>query len=374
MKRALHISPNAYSLLDSEPATRQIWEELALEYDAYHILARAADNKYHEIQDGKLVLHLVPGFFRPASFFFTSAWYLKMLLKKYKFHIVVCQCSILGGFWAVQYCKKKCPVFMEIHEVFYFDMLSGRRLSDKIFAAIIRYSLENASRIRVLNESMKERIYKLGIKNKRISVVYNRVNLSIFSKPKSVFELHKPIQLISAGNFVKSKGHVIAIKAVEILKNRYDIRLCLVGGGPLKSELLQTAQSLNVNLVLYDRIGQDELVHMIQNSDIYIHTSYTEGMPRAVLEAMAMRMPIVSTKAGFTEGTIINGQNGLLAPVGDAEAVAEAIEKLILNAQLRENLACYAYQDVLDKFEWKKCFDLYRAALKQAEKEFRQND
>ena len=93
-----------------------------------------------------------------------------------------------------------------------------------------------------------------------------------------------------------------------------------------------------------------------------------EGMPRVILEAMAMKLPVISSKAGFIEGTLSDGINGLLTDIGDVNGVVQAVEWLINNEELRISLTEKAYQDVLEKYEWNKCFNRYRKLLEKAEK------
>ncbi|CAK6476273.1 D-inositol-3-phosphate glycosyltransferase [Peribacillus frigoritolerans] len=365
MSKILHLTPNAYLNLNSNHATKKIWIELSREFEEYHILGRSKDNQFHTYQEGKLFLHLVPGFGRKnLSFAFTSL-FLNRLMKKYKINLIMSQCPVLGGFNAIRYGKRhNIPVLMEIHEVFYFKMLSGRGLKNFLSSKAIKYSLNNATMIRALNEEMRNMIIDAGILNNNISIVHNRVDISLFNKPKGNFEIGEKVKIISVGNFIKTKGHKIAFDALEKLKSKYDIELTLVGGGPLKVEYEEIIKEKNINVVLYDRVPQEKIVELITDSDIYIHPSISEGMPRAILEAMAMRMPIIATSAGTTSGTIINDYNGLLIKPGNIEELSEMLEKMINDSNLRKKLSQNAFLDVLEKFEWNHSFNTYRRLLK----------
>lgn len=367
MRKALHISPNSYKDIMSAGGTRKIWEELAKNYDEYHVFARSKDLRSHTYKQGKIILHTIPNVMNKTyPFFFTSYIYLKKLLKEEKFNIVICQCSIFGGYSVLRILHDQTPVLMEIHEIFYFRILKSRKIIDRILSKIIRYSFENCTIIRTLNKKMTLALRELGIKN-RIVEVENRVDLSLFESPKNNQKIQETVKLISIGNFVASKGHIYAFKALKKLKDKYDISLTLISGGVLRHEYENIVKEYRINVKLIDRCSQEELKEYLKNSNIYVQTSETEGMPRVILEAMAMKLPIVSSKAGFTEGTINDKENGLLTEIGDVDGLVNAIEYLIKNEDERVRLTENAYKDILDRFEWNKCFDQYRNLLDKVE-------
>lgn len=367
MRRALHISPNAYKSIGEITGTKAIWNELSKEYDEYHILARATDNKSHEYTEGKIHMHLVPGFKRPRSFFVTSYFGLKKMLKKYDYDILICQCGIFGGFWAVRN-SMNIPVLMEIHEIFYFNYLENNDLLSSMLKPIIRYSYNNATILRSLNEEMTARLKKDGIINKHIMEVYNRVDTTLFRSERIGYELHSPIKLISIGNFVDSKDHLNLLKAVALLKDDYDIQVTIIGGGPLRESYETFIHENKLNVELIDRCPQSELVQKLEVSDLYVHSSWREGMPRTILEAMAMRLPVIATAAGFTGGTIQDRVNGMLVETRNSRALSEAIKEVIDDINLREYIARKGYEDVIEKYEWNMCFNRYREILKETER------
>ena len=367
MRKALHISPNVYENILSAGGTRMIWEELAKNYDEYHILARSKDMKCHTERAGKIVLHTIPNILNKTyPFFFTSYIYLKKLLRQEIFNIVICQCSIFGGYSAVKLLKGNIPILIEIHGFFYFKMMSSDKLVDKILTKIIRHSFENCTMIRSLNKSMTAALRELGIKN-NIQEVENRVNLQLFEGYKQDQIVDSEVKLISIGNFVESKGHRFAFDALRQLKDKYNISLVLISGGILKDTYKKIIKEYKIKVELIDRVSQEELKDYLRKSNIYIHTSIREGMPRVILEAMAMKLPVISSKAGFIEGTIDDKRNGLLTEIGDVNGLVDDIEYLINHEEERVRLTENAYKDILERFEWNKCFDQYRALLEKVE-------
>lgn len=360
MSKLLHVSGNCYDELSKKTSTKRIWEELAKQYDEYHIIGRAKDNHFHNYQEGKLFLHLVPKLGK-HSFAITS-FYMLFLIRKYDIEYMVVQSPIFNSCSVV--CAHKLlgvSYMQEIHDTYYFSKLRSRKLTDRIFSFFVKNSLRNATTVRALNEMMAEMLYPYVPKEK-VVVVNNRVDFSLFNKPKEDFELHNPVKLISVGTFIERKGYKDAIDAVRELNKKREVQLTLIGGGPQKEELIKYSKGINVLLI--DRVPQEELVKLIEDSDIYLQTSYREGMPRTIIEAMAMRMPIITTGVSTIPCVIKTKQNGILIEPGDVGGLVASINQLCDDIDLRRRIAYSAFEDAKNKFEWNACFDAYRNALK----------
>jgi glycosyltransferase involved in cell wall biosynthesis len=358
MAKLLHLSANEYPPLCQEHSTKKIWRELAKSFDEYHILARSKDNKFHYYSEENIHLHLVPKFGKSRSFFFTSIMMVN-IIRKYKIDAILSQCPILGGFIAVLISKfNRIPVMLEIHGMEYFRILDSNNFTNKVLAKMLRFSFRNATKVRSLNKKMTEMLKARRVEA-NIVVIPNRVDFSIFNMPKKDYNLNKPIKLISVGRFVWEKGYENAIKATINLSKKYDIVLTLIGGGPLHDEYIRLSQESNcINLI--GRLQQEELVPMLNSSDIYIQPSLSEGMPRTIIEAMAMKLPVIASDVGAISGVITDRVNGMLIESGNIKALEDAIETLINDHELREKISIKGYNEVKNKYEWNEVFDKYR--------------
>lgn len=367
MSRILHVSQNMYKPLGENGSTERIWQELSRDCDEYHILGRSYDNRFHEYREGKIYMHTVPKIGRKNAWFALSSIVVGRYIRKYHIDAVISQCPVLGGFWAVRYGRKKgISVMVEIHGAEYFRLLEGKRIKDRMGASLIRYSLENASMIRALNEDMRNRLIGLKIRNKNIRVVHNRADFSLFNKPKESFALHNPVKIITVGTFSKLQGHDLIFEAIRMIgQSQHAFHITLIGGGDLFDHYKEKSQETGIPCEIRGRVAQSEIVELMGDCDIYIHPSYSEGVSRAIIEAMAMRMPIIATDVGFTVGTVYDGESALIVPAGDASAIAKAIQRLVTDEKLRKKLGENAYRDAMEKYEWNHCFDEYRKLLKE---------
>lgn len=361
MSRLLHISGNEFPDLSVEHPTKRIWRELAKGFDEYHILARSTDNRFHRYQEGNMVLHLVPKLGRSWSFFATSVAML-WIVPRARIDVLLAQCPLFGGFTAAILSRlNKMPLMVEIHGMHYFNILDGTGARDRLLSAVMRYSFRHATKVRSLSDKMTDMLHSRQVEA-NVVVIPNRVDLSLFGPPKPDSLLSSPIYLIGVGTFVPRKSFDRAIEVVRRLRSGRDLHLNLIGGGPLQAEFEVVAQECEY-IHVYGRLSQSEIVSLLRSSDIYVQPSLDEGVPRAVLEAMAMRLPVVVSDVGGIAGVVVDRVNGMLIGPGNTDELAEAVESLIADDGLRERIASQAYADVCEKYEWENVFDLYRAHL-----------
>jgi glycosyltransferase involved in cell wall biosynthesis len=366
MAKLLHISANTYPPLNGKNHhTKNIWKELAKGFDEYHILARSETNKYSYSKEGNIHLHLVPRITKKSKIFFFTSFWMFWIIKKYKITHLLAQCPIVGGFTGALASKVfKIPLFVEIHGDVYFKYMQEKSFSYKIFSKITKFTFNNASKIRSLSSAMNKMLNKNGIQ-KNIVIIPNRVNISLFKSQKTSYSLHKPIKIISIGRFVEQKGYDIAIEAVKQLTNKYNVELYLIGGGLLYEKYQKLSKGYQ-NIKLIKWIEQSELKILLEQSDIYIQPSKPylgEAMPRTILEAMAMKLPIIATNIAAIPG-ILNETNAIVINPNKVDELVDAIEKLINDEELRKNIALKGYRDVVEKYEWSKVFELYRNEIK----------
>jgi glycosyltransferase involved in cell wall biosynthesis len=358
----LHISANKFPSIDKVNFTKDIWKELAKGFNEYHIVARSTSNRFEFFQDGKIFLHLVPKLGEKERVFILSSFFIFYLIPKYKITHLIAQSSLLGGITGALASRFfKIPMMVEIHGEQYFRYLNGKGIINSFYSSLIKFSFKTAKKVRSLNHFMTAKLNSIGIFN--VVEIPNRVNFSLFNSKKENFQLSSPIRLISIGRFVKEKNY---LKLIEYLyRSGFDFSLVLVGGGPLKSEYVNLLEDLRIKnrVELVDWVKQDDLHVLVSQSDIYIQYSTSEGMPRTIIEAMALRMPIITTNVGSIAGVIENLSNGILVDVNDFVAFGTAISTLTSNDALRENLANQAFLDAKKSYEWNSVFEKYRFEL-----------
>ncbi len=140
---------------------------------------------------------------------------------------------------------------------------------------------------------------------------------------------------IFIGNFRPVKDHATIIRAIQRIPKSIPFKMLFIGDGPTKADMENLAKSLHAD----DRIiflGREMNVKKyLSISDIYIHSSQSEGLSNSILEAMAQDLPVIASDTGGTS-EIVSEDNGRLYSYQDSEALSNAIIELLADEQLRE--------------------------------------
>lgn len=147
--------------------------------------------------------------------------------------------------------------------------------------------------------------------------------------------------IVAAGRLDENKNHAMLIHAFAKIAGEYpEMKLVIYGEGELRTKLEMLADEKGLS----DRIGLpgsiDNVAEMIGRARIFALTSNTEGMPNSVIEAMALGTPVISTDCpcGGPAEIIKSGENGMLVPVGDAYALADAMRRILSYKEFEQKL------------------------------------
>ena len=193
----------------------------------------------------------------------------------------------------------------------------------------------------------------LALPREHMPVIYNGIDLNHFPLAPRRPTSSKEIIIGTAGRFDPEKGHRVLIRAAaELQAKGYAFRLRIAGSGSLEPEYLHLASELGIadRLELPGRV--EDIAEFYRGLDIFVMPSlFAEGLPLALLGAMATELPVVSTTgtAGATE-VIRNGVDGLLVPAGSAGALTAAIEGLLHDSALRRSMGEKARVRVREAF------------------------
>jgi glycosyltransferase involved in cell wall biosynthesis len=137
------------------------------------------------------------------------------------------------------------------------------------------------------------------------------------------------------------KGHAHLLEAVaRVAREVPGARLLLAGEGPLRGELQAQAGRLGLNgrASFLGLVPRAALPDLLAQTDVVVLPSFWEGSPVALIEAMSAGKPIVASNVGGNPELVANGENGLIVPPGDPEALAQALLRLARDGALRERM------------------------------------
>ena len=177
----------------------------------------------------------------------------------------------------------------------------------------------------------------------KIHRVYNGIDLERFPAPRSIDGNRAP-RIVSVGRLVAFKGFEDLIKAcAELARRQIDFVCDIIGDGPLRETLQAKIEQLDLSsrVNLLGSLSQGAVLEKLQTADIFALASTTDAQgatdvfPTVILEAMASARPVVSTHLAGVPELVIDGQTGTLVPPGDSSALAQALEHLLRNPDLR---------------------------------------
>jgi glycosyltransferase involved in cell wall biosynthesis len=170
------------------------------------------------------------------------------------------------------------------------------------------------------------------------------------------------VSIIFTGRLRPWKGLNYLIESIDQIKRETqqqafpEFCLKIAGVGPKEGSLkeLVRQKGLEKEVRFLGHLDEDELIKACQESDIFVNPSLSEGMPNAVLEAMACSLPCVATDVEGNNELVREGESGLLVPPEDSLALAAALRKLIEDRSLREELGRKGRKIVEEGFSWQR--------------------
>jgi sugar transferase (PEP-CTERM/EpsH1 system associated) len=202
--------------------------------------------------------------------------------------------------------------------------------------------------------------YRSGVKADKIVEVPGGVHVDTFTRVdhKSIerlrhkWDLGPDVSTIgTVGRFVEPKGYTYLLDAVVNLRSQLpDVKALLVGDGVLRRPMEEKAEALGLSdAVIFTGIRRD-VPEILTLLDVFVLPSLWEGLPIALLEAMAAGLPVVATRVGGVPEVVVDGVTGLLVPPRDPEALSKAILKLLQNSDLRQKMGRSGRERVREHF------------------------
>ncbi len=131
------------------------------------------------------------------------------------------------------------------------------------------------------------------------------------------------------------------LDALAIVRRSRPCRLLVAGTGPARDDLVRRVSALGLDgsVELLGYVGGDQLADAYRHADLFVLPTYfAEGFPLSIMEAMGYGLPIVTTPVRGSADQLVDGENGLFVPARDPQALAETIERLLDDDELRSRM------------------------------------
>ena len=262
--------------------------------------------------------------------------------------------STLLGLIARQFCKMKLVTTAH-------GWVSMKKRCEQ-YARLEKRVLRYYDAVLAVSDDIYDECQRWGVSKDRCYLVRNAIDVDDFRRDadpvtaRSRFPFTARGFLIGAmGRLAEEKGFDLLIKAVaQLIRRGHDISLWIAGEGDQRESLSRLIWALGVQdrVQLVGHISQPKA--FFEALDLFVLSSYREGLPNVVLEAMAMEVPVVSTRVAGVPSLIRDGESGILVPIGSEKALHDAMAALIEDAPLRTMLSASARATLERSFCFKK--------------------
>lgn len=196
---------------------------------------------------------------------------------------------------------------------------------------------------------------------KKCKIIYNPVDLQ--EQKGLALRTDKERRIVSAARLMKQKNQLMLIDAfAQIKKNFPDYTLTIYGEGPFRETLENRIGELGIGDSVFLPGKVQNVFDCIADAELFVLSSNFEGMPNALIEAMCLGLPVISTKVSGATDLIEHGKNGLLTDVGNTQQLVDCMGQMLEDAQLRSSCANNALEInerlQVDRIvgQWLECF------------------
>jgi len=234
-----------------------------------------------------------------------------------------------------------------------------------------RYKFHRAARVVCISRFIADQLANWGVPRERLVVIPSTVPLpdACWLTPEHRAAVRARLgiapETVLVGNIaalVGHKDHATLLRAAQVLtQRRPDVRFVILGDGELSGKLLSLRRELGLEekVLMPGFVPQAE--EFLPGFDVFAMSSCMEGLGSIVLDAFAAGVPVAATAGGGLPELVLPSENGLVVPVGDAPALADAINRLLENPALARELSSKAKVRVASEFSVTRMVEQYQA-------------
>jgi glycosyltransferase involved in cell wall biosynthesis len=223
------------------------------------------------------------------------------------------------------------------------------------YGMVDRLVLRNYAGIVAVSNEVKQRLLNAGVKAQKIHLIRNGIDLRPFAKaiPSLREDTNADQTLIVGwiGRLSPEKGVDIFLHAAaRVLTECPATKFVVVGEGPEQDTIEALIDELKIRESVSLVGRRDDMPSVYASLDVMVSSSRQEGLPMAILEGMASRLPLVATAVGDVPNVVLDGRTGLIVPPENVDLLASAITDLLRNATRREQLGASARKLIEEEF------------------------
>lgn len=232
------------------------------------------------------------------------------------------------------------------------------------YKPVVEYSIDFSDAVTAVSNYLRERTLEDFEIRQDIRVIHNPIDTSFFCPPPEKVKNRKKI-IVHISNFRPVKRIPDAIRVFDLVRNRISAELVFVGEGPERAGAERMVTQLGLDEQVKFIGWQPDVEDILKRADMLISTSEYESFGMSIAEAMSTELPVVATRAGGIPELVQDGVTGLLAPVGDVQALAEAVIKIFTTPGMQESFGQAGLQRIKQNFHVDKITEQYEDLYKE---------
>jgi glycosyltransferase involved in cell wall biosynthesis len=232
---------------------------------------------------------------------------------------------------------------------------------------LYNWCVRRVDNIQCVSEYTRDTLRAAGYPEASLLMIPNAVDLRRFApRPAAARKPGAPVNVVYVGRIRPVKGVTVLVDAWPKVVPGNAARLVIAGDGADREALARSARESGVGDTV-EFLGEvSDVPAVLSRADVYVQPSFQEGLPNAVLEAMAMGLPIVATRVSGNEDVVADGDNGLLVPPGDPDALAAALRRLVADPELAARMGRRSREIVESRFSLAAVMNQLRDAYRKS--------
>ena len=242
---------------------------------------------------------------------------------------------------------------------------------DHSFHAITKFSIEKSDRITSVSHFLREEtIFTFGCTGCDVQVIHNFVDPEVYDRSKYEPVLREQLDgrriLMHVSNFRAVKRVRDVVRIFARVRESLPSVLVMVGDGPDRRDAEEEAQALGVERDVQFLGRIDAVAPLLANADLFLLPSDRESFGLSALEALALGVPVVGSRAGGLPEVVREGETGVLCPVGDVEGMARAAVSILSDSRRWNEFSTRAAADARARFSRDAIVSRYEALYEDA--------
>lgn len=244
-----------------------------------------------------------------------------------------------------------------------------RNMRLRIYTFFEQFSMHFADKVIGVSKDIVNRLAKAGIPKRKLILIENGIDIETFSNSANFgnIDLRRELGLQKSSLIIGSLGRLTEQKdystfiraAAGLLKKNNNVEFIIAGEGHLRHELVSLCGNLEIENRFHFLGFRKDSANILKLMDIFVLCSLDEGLPMALLEAMATGLPIVTTAVGAIPDVVIDGKNGIITEKGNSKVLEEVFLSLIGDPNRRKTLGTNAYNTAREEYSNERMTDKY---------------